>query len=71
MIDRPVRMCVCFNKTFRELKLAGVTSLPDVVERFRCTTGCGQCKPYIELMLATGETEFAVLEPAAPRSDWD
>jgi NAD(P)H-nitrite reductase large subunit len=58
---KPVRQCVCFEKTFQELKEAGVLTLSEVIERFGCTTGCGLCKPYILRMLETGETEFEIL----------
>jgi NAD(P)H-nitrite reductase large subunit len=59
-VPRPVKMCVCFDTTFRSLLEAGVHSLDEIVERFGCTSGCGLCRPYIVRMLETGETEFAV-----------
>jgi bacterioferritin-associated ferredoxin len=57
----PVRRCVCFNKTFAELKDAGVTSLEDAAERFSCGTQCGSCRQYIQKMVETGEVAFPVL----------
>jgi bacterioferritin-associated ferredoxin len=57
----PVRRCVCFDKTFEELRLAGVASVEEAAERFGCGTKCGICRPYIQLMIETGETAFAVL----------
>ena len=63
----PVRMCVCFNTTFAELKSAGVQSLEEAAERFGCGTNCGTCVPYIKAMLETGEVAFAVIDqPLAP-----
>ncbi len=62
-MDRPVTMCVCYATTFETLKKAGVTSLQDAAERFRCGTKCGTCRPYILEMIRTGETRFAVIEP--------
>jgi len=59
--DRPVKQCVCYEITFLELKNSGVKTLDEVVLKFGCTTGCGLCQPYIERMLSTGETEFAVI----------
>jgi len=58
---RPVRQCVCFKRTFAELKASGANTLDEIVERFQCTTGCGLCKPYILRMLETGETQFEIL----------
>jgi bacterioferritin-associated ferredoxin len=59
-----VTRCVCHDITFRELKqLAdreGLT-LPDLARRTGCTTSCGLCRPYIEVVLATGQTELPVM----------
>jgi NAD(P)H-nitrite reductase large subunit len=57
----PVKQCVCFEKTFTELKASGAKSLDEIIQRFNCSTGCGLCRPYIQKMLQTGETEFAVI----------
>jgi len=59
---RPVKQCICFEKTFQELKESGARTMDEIIERFQCSTGCGLCRPYILRMLATGETEFAVIE---------
>ena len=37
-------------------------SVEEIAERFGCSTKCGFCRPYIERMLITGETEFAVID---------
>ena len=60
--DRPIRMCVCHDRTFAELKLSGLQSLEEIANEFGCSTSCGLCRPYIERMLQTGETAFAVLD---------
>jgi bacterioferritin-associated ferredoxin len=57
----PVRRCVCFDTTFAELLEAGVKSVEEAAERFGCGTKCGTCRPYIQLMVETGQSAFAVL----------
>jgi bacterioferritin-associated ferredoxin len=56
----PVRRCVCFGKTFEELKAAGVKSVEEAATRFGCGTQCGFCRPYIQAMIDTGNTAFAL-----------
>jgi bacterioferritin-associated ferredoxin len=58
----PVKMCVCYDTTFADLKQSGVRSFEDVANRFGCGTGCGLCRPYIARMLETGQTEFAIID---------
>lgn len=60
----PVDRCVCFSKTFEMLKASGATSISEIRELFGCTSACGLCQTYIERMLETGETRFAVIESA-------
>lgn len=60
VVDR----CVCHNITFRELKqIADQTgaTLADLARRTGCTTSCGLCRPYIQVVLATGRTELPVM----------
>ena len=64
--EKPVKKCVCFDKTFAELKAAGIKSVEEAADRFGCSTKCGLCKPYIQKMLETGETEFAILPSPPP-----
>ncbi len=59
--QRPVRKCICFNVPFSVLKESGLKSLEQIKGQFGCTSGCGMCAKYIELMLETGETEFPIL----------
>ena len=60
VVDR----CVCHEVTLRELKQIadrdGAT-LADLARRTGCTTSCGLCRPYIQVMLATGRTELPVM----------
>jgi NAD(P)H-nitrite reductase large subunit len=65
----PIRRCVCFQTTFAELKLRGYQSVTEIATDVGCTTGCGLCRPYIEAMLRTGETAFAVFTPSDGPSD--
>jgi bacterioferritin-associated ferredoxin len=44
------------------MKAAGVTSLQGAAWLFGAGAACGLCLPYIQRMLETGETEFAVIE---------
>jgi bacterioferritin-associated ferredoxin len=56
-IDR----CICYDRTFAELKSAAETEslqMDEIAKRFGCGSCCGVCRPYIERMLETGETVF-------------
>ncbi len=57
----PVKMCVCFNIPFAQLKAMDYPNMDSLQAESRCGTQCGTCLPYIELMLETGKTEFPVL----------
>ncbi|MFQ5582650.1 MAG: hypothetical protein ACE5F3_08515 [Mariprofundaceae bacterium] len=56
--EKPVNRCECINKTFAQLKQYG--SLEEAVRETRAGLECGGCVPYLKLMFATGETEFAI-----------
>lgn len=62
---RPVRRCLCFQRTFADLKsLAqerGLRTVEQIAEATGCGSGCGLCRPYLALMIETGETAFPVL----------
>lgn len=63
MGNRPiVRKCVCTDTTFETLLKGGVQSMKDIEDWFGCGLSCGLCRPYLERMLATGETEFEILD---------
>ncbi len=58
-----VNRCVCMNVKFAAMKQWASeqdkqVTLDDLVQQFDCTKGCGMCKPYIEHMLETGDTEI-------------
>lgn len=59
--ELPVWRCVCYDTPFAELKSSGLGTLDEIRERFGCTSGCGMCAKYIELMLETGDTAFPIL----------
>ena len=63
--SRPVYRCLCYPHTFIDLKqlieAESLTTVPQITERTGCGSGCGLCLPYLELLLRTGETAFAVL----------
>jgi len=68
VVDR----CVCRGVTFAELKdLADRTGadLAEITAKTGCGGSCCTCIPYIEKMLATGETVFEVM-PAPVRKWW-
>ena len=58
--DKPIVRCVCFDRTFEEMKVAGWQSLEDILQETKCGTKCGLCVPYIRRMLDTGETRFSI-----------
>lgn len=64
MVDR----CICFSKTFAELKsLALRHRLRDIASLQSVTAfglRCGLCRPYVERMLETGRTAFPVIGAA-------
>lgn len=57
-IDR----CVCFDRTFADLKRVALATRASTVEALQAhaTFGekCGLCHPYVRRMLRTGETVF-------------
>lgn len=62
--EKPVRQCLCYPHTFAELKrLAeenGWQEVEEITEAVGCGSGCGLCRPYLALMLETGETAFEI-----------
>ena len=51
--------------TFAELKDSNLETIEEILEAYGSGGQCGLCRPYIERMLKTGETEF----PLYP--DWE
>ncbi len=58
--DRPIVRCVCFDKTFEELKALGLATIEEISAETGCGTKCGLCLPYILKMLETGDTRFRI-----------
>ncbi|MFN1836127.1 bacterioferritin-associated ferredoxin [Balneola sp. MJW-20] len=62
-----VDKCICHKRSFEVIReyaeKEGIKSVSELQKQNICSTGCGLCIPYIELMLETGETSF---EPGAP-----
>ena len=55
LVDR----CVCFDVTFAELlDIARETGADaeQLAEQTGCSTGCGLCKPYIQIALETNSS---------------
>jgi bacterioferritin-associated ferredoxin len=69
--NKPVKACLCTSLPFSTIlaiaQERGVTSVSQLTSMLGCGGGCGLCRPYLERMLKTGETEFAVMsrKPAA------
>jgi bacterioferritin-associated ferredoxin len=59
-----VTRCVCFQQTFRAIqaqaKASGWTTTAQISLNMRCGLGCGGCRPYLQAMLETGASCFAV-----------
>ena len=63
--QKPVRACLCYPHTFAELKNLAEQNhwqaVADITAAVGCGSGCGLCRPYLALMLETGETAFDIL----------
>ena len=74
MVDR----CLCYSKTFAELKAVaarhGARCVLSLQQATEFGLRCGLCKPYVARMLETGQTAFPPM--AVPRhpfedGDWE
>ena len=72
--------CVCHHTSFVELKALakanGWVTAAEISLETSCGLGCGSCRPYLEAMVETGATSFAVAQPGerprpAPLDPWD
>ncbi|MBA2480830.1 MAG: (2Fe-2S)-binding protein [Planctomycetes bacterium] len=65
-----VTRCVCHRMTFAEIqamvKAKGWTTVAQIGLATNCGMGCGGCRPYLQAMLDTGATCFAVRDDDAP-----
>lgn len=57
-----INRCVCFNVKFADVKRImdenGFTKLEEAQSVIDVSKNCKLCRPYLEKMLETGETEF-------------
>jgi bacterioferritin-associated ferredoxin len=57
-----VNRCVCYRVPFTEMKEVadanGIRDLETLQQRIFFGFKCGLCRPYVEQMLRTGQTEF-------------
>jgi NAD(P)H-nitrite reductase large subunit len=75
-----VTRCVCYRMSFAELlamaQANGWTTVAQISLETNCGMGCGGCRPYLQAMLDTKATCFAVRDgenpprPCAPEP-WD
>jgi len=65
-----VERCVCFDVPFT--LIARLAREGRTLERIRaetgCSGGCGMCKPYIDVVIATGRTVLPVLSESVCRA---
>lgn len=61
MVDR----CVCFDKTFADMKKVidknKIDSINELRKHFPFGENCGLCMPYVEQVIITGKTSFDVI----------
>jgi NAD(P)H-nitrite reductase large subunit len=61
MVDR----CVCFEKTFAEMKKLiekhEITTVDELKKYFIFGENCRTCLPYVEILIKTGKTEYEVI----------
>jgi NAD(P)H-nitrite reductase large subunit len=62
-----VTRCVCHQRCFRDIarltRVHGWTAVSQIGHGTRAGTGCGACIPYLDAILRTGHTVFAVAGP--------
>lgn len=69
-----VTRCVCYSKSFKELKKiarkTGARSVTDLQQHVEFGLNCRLCHPYVRRMLETGETVFEVMDEQT-LAKWD
>ena len=57
----PMTRCECKQLSFLGLRSYarrhGITNLEELIQRTGCCTGCGNCRPFLEEFLRTGEVQ--------------
>jgi len=70
-----VTRCVCFRMSFAELKTLserqGWTTVAEIGIGTQCGLGCGGCRSYLQAMLDTKATCFAVRQGDRPPQPCD
>lgn len=69
-----ITRCICRQVPFAELLPLAESrdwKLTDVMRETGCGDQCGLCRPYLRVMLATGQTVFHDLLPEEPASTED
>jgi len=60
-----VDRCVCCERMFSELydvaRSSGARTVEELQQVVEFGTGCGTCIPYVEIVLATGQTVLPLL----------
>lgn len=60
-----INRCVCYNIKFSEVKKImgenNLTTIDEVKNIIDVSKKCQLCRPYLERMLKTGETEFSYI----------
>ncbi|WP_138429130.1 hypothetical protein [Fodinibius saliphilus] len=67
MAQNLVTECICHDCSFEEVKDYAekheLCTVQELREHDICSTSCGLCAPYIEMMLETDQTQFTPGEP--------
>lgn len=67
MSRNKVTRCICYKRTFKEVKSYAeehnLSSVKELQDHDFCSNSCELCSPYVELMLKTGQVEFSPGEP--------
>ena len=69
-----ITRCICRQVPFTELLSLARSrqwTLAELVRETGCGDQCGLCRPYLRVMLATGQTVFHELLPQEPASTGD
>ncbi|NGP88558.1 hypothetical protein [Fodinibius halophilus] len=67
MAQNLVTKCICHDRSFEEVKDYAeeheLCTVKELREHDFCSTSCGLCTPYIEIVLETDQTQFTPGEP--------
>jgi bacterioferritin-associated ferredoxin len=65
-----VDRCVCYDVLFTQIAALAKSgkSLEQIRVETGCSGGCGMCKPYIDVVIATGRTELPVMSEEVCRA---